>query len=248
VTTDPSSNSPARARRSGVVATLAAVIVCLVVASVLFVLAVRSGDDEPSDGAQSAQSTAEGGEHQDHDLGDELGAVLAGCDAEQLHNTMMMFDPFVADQLAESGCTWPYDAGIDTAGGVEDPSINAAFEARRYSEVFDLIAAEGFGMCSVANLAPVAGIDTPETGFVFGFSVAMQADGCVDGVPTVTVDIREYSTRPWRDSAANHTGSSTQPAVVLGRWVITIGGPDTTAAARFRRALIGLGGDGRENG
>lgn len=221
----------ARTSRRGLAVTLAAVVLCLALAGGLAIWALAGGD-----GASGAGEHADHGEHTDH--GDHGEEVLAGCDADAYHHTMMMFDPTAADDLLDSGCPWPYDATIELVGGAEDPSIAAAFEPHRYAQVFEIITRERFGMCAVSTLA-----DERVDGFVFGFGVALNPAGCAENVSTVQVDIREYATKAWRDSAANAATAEGVPhVVVLGRWVISIAGDDAEGAARFASLLEPLGG------
>eukprot|EP01041_Mallomonas_annulata_P033275 gene33275-55869_t len=148
-----------RPNRRGLAVTVGVVAVCLLAAGVFGVWALRSGGtSEEAAGDDAALHT----DHEDHGGGD----VLAGCNADDYHHTMMMFDPLAADGLLESGCTWPYDATIALDGGAEDPSIAAGYEPRRYAEIFDAISAGQYGMCAVATLA-----DERVNGFVFGFRV-----------------------------------------------------------------------------
>ena len=235
---EPGSDAPASdtpAGRRGLATTVGVVVVCLLAAGAFGVWALRSGgtSDDVSDAADEAA-----GLHTDHAGGD----VLAGCDADDYHRTMMMFDPLAADGLLESGCTWPYDATITVDGGAEDPSIAAVYEPRRYTEVFDTIAAGQYGMCAVASLA-----DERVNGFVFGFRVPLNPAGCADGVSTFDVVIREYATRAWRDSAAaaartEVVAAGTGDAVVLGRWVVSLVGDDSAAVDAFAARLVDLGG------
>ncbi len=236
-TPDPGTDAPGAggpASRRGLAVTLGVVAVCLVAAGAFGVWALRGGDGSTSEDAADAAT----GLHADHAGGD----VLAGCDAEDYHHTMMMFDPLAADGLLESGCTWPYDATIAVDGGAEDPSIAAEYEPRRYAEIFDTIAAGKYGMCAVASLA-----DERVNGFVFGFSVPLNPAGCADGVPTFDVVIREYATRAWRDTAAvaartDVVAAGAGDAVVLGRWVVSLVGDDAVAVDAFAARLVDLGG------
>ena len=227
-------DGPRRSRR-GLVITLAAVAACLI-AALGFVVLALGADDDPADPADQAGSAADA-DHTGHD--DHATQVLEGCDAQAYHNTMMMFDPLAADGLLDTGCPWPYDATIEVAGGTEDPAIDEPFEPQRYAGVFDVIAAERYGMCSVATLA-----DAQVNGFVFGFGVALNPAGCASGDATVQLVIREYASRAWRDTAANIAASAggDEHIVVLGRWVMTIAGSDAAGAARLVEALAPLGG------
>ncbi len=236
-TLDPETHggaSVAAPDRRGLAVTIGVVAVCLAAAGAFGVWALRGGDGT-SEGAVADDAT---GLHADHGGGD----VLAGCDAEEYHHTMMMFDPLAADGLLESGCAWPYDATIVVDGGAEDPSIAAVYEPRRYAEIFDTIADGQYGMCAVASLA-----EERANGFVFGFRVPLNPAGCADGVPTFDVVIREYSTRAWRDTAAAAARSEVVAAgagdaVVLGRWVVSLVGDDAAAVDAFAARLVGLGG------
>jgi len=167
------------------------------------------------------------------------GGALEGCDADAMHASMMMFDPFVADGLQESGCPWPYSADIVVSGGTVDPAIAAVFEPRRYAEVFDLLAVDRLGMCSVSRLP-----DPEVDGFVFGFGGQLHPGSCADGVATVQLHIREYATRAWRDTAA-HAAADSDGAidvVALGRSVITTSGDDSSASAALGDSIAALAG------
>lgn len=228
VTADPGA---ARARTRGLGVTVGAVVALLLLAGGLAVWAL-TGDDGSDATASDHGDHSAGAGHAGHDE-----QVLEGCDPEAYHNTMMMFDPTAADGLLDSGCPWPYEATITVEGGTEDPSIDAAFEPHRYADVFEIVTTERFGMCSVATLP-----DERVDGFVFGFGVALNPAGCADNVATVQVDIREYASRAWRDTAANAAvADGTAHVLVLGRWVIKIGGDDAEGAARFASLLEPLG-------
>lgn len=236
-TSDPGTDAPGTGdvSRRGLAVTVGVVAVCLLAAAAFGVWALRGGG-ESDDAVDAADAAA--GLHTDHGGGE----VLAGCDPDAYHRTMMMFDPLAADGLLESGCTWPYDATIALDGGAEDPSIAAEYEPRRYAEIFDTIAAGQYGMCAVASLA-----DEPVNGFVFGFRVPLNPAGCADGVSTFDVVIREYATRAWRDTAAaaartDVVAAGTGQAVVLGRWVVSLVGDDEAAIDGFAARLVDLGG------
>lgn len=233
-----------RTGRRSLVLTVAVVVICLVSAAVLGSWALRGGDGSSAAGADHSDHAGESG-HADHSQdaaaagghGEHDTAVLEGCDADAYHDTMMMFDPTAADGLLDSGCTWPYDASIAVEGGAENPSISASFEPRRYAEIFEVLTAERFGMCSVGRLP-----DDTVDGFVFGFAVALQPGGCADNRATVRLEIREYATRAWRDTAASAVDRSATPHVlVLGRWVIGISGDDAEGASRLASFLEPLG-------
>lgn len=226
------------ARPRGLVPLAAVVTVCVVAAVAFGVWAFGSSDDAGS------ASGAAGADHGDHLGGDAHaghggGEVLDGCDAAAMNASMMMFDPFVADDLLGSGCPWPYFVDIDVDGGAEDPSIAAAFEPRRYAEVYDLLAAERLGMCAVSRLA-----DPAVNGLVFGFRTLLQPGGCVDGIASVELDLREYSTRAWRDTAAGAMldAPGIDSVVVLGRWLVTTRGDDAAAADALLGAIGAMDG------
>ena len=226
------------ARPRGLAALVAVVTICVVAAVAFGVWAFGSSDDGGS------ASGASGADHGDHLGGDAHaghggGEVLEGCDAAAINASMMMFDPFVADELLGSGCPWPYFAGVDVDGGAEDSSIAAVFEPRRYAEVYDLLAAERLGMCAVSRLA-----DPEVNGLVFGFRTLLQPGGCVDGVASVELDVREYSTRAWRDTAAGAMldAPGVDSVVVLGRWLVTTRGDDAAAAAALLTSIGAMDG------
>jgi hypothetical protein len=162
----------------------------------------------------------------------EMGDALPGCDQQQMHATMMMFNPSMADELLTGTCPWPYDATIVTAGGAEDPSITATFEPHRYQDIFDMFTSMQVGTCSVNRLA-----DPPTDGFVFGFDIGLRPGGCAEGGATVQLVMREYATRAWRDNAA----SKAPDDHVYGRWVIEITGEDAAAVEQLGAELAALG-------
>ena len=227
--------APTRPKGLGLLAGV--VTLCLVASAAFGVWAWRSAGDE-----DVAGSGVEGMDHTDHHSSDQAheghvdSAVLEGCDPDAMHASMMMFDPFVADGLLESGCAWPYSADIVIAGGIEDPSIAAVFEPRRYAEVFDLLAVDRLGMCSVSRL-PDPAVD----GFVFGFRTQLHPESCAGGVASVQLDVREYATRAWRDTAA-HAAAGDGSVAVLGRWVITTSGDDSSASAALGDSIAALAG------
>lgn len=223
-----------------------AVTVGVLVAATLGVVAITAGDGDDAaatttvdhaghtgastvPGDTAAPGASDAGTHDDH-----AGSVLPGCDPAELHAVMMMFTPVAADELLDGPCPWPYDAAISLVGGEEDPSIAAEYEPRRYAEVFDVLTAERYGMCSV-SLLPDPTVD----GLVFGFGADLHPGGCADGTVTVELDIREYATRAFRDSAAHALAG--ERTLVLGRWVITIAGTDTDGADRLAELLVPLG-------
>jgi hypothetical protein len=217
-----------KGRSRGRFATVLVVVVAGISAVALGLLALRSGDDSP--GTLSPPVAVH-----DHEMGD----ALPGCDQQQMHASMMMFNPVVADELLTGTCPWPYDATIVVAGGAEDPSIAAPFEAHTYQEIFDLLTAEKFGTCNVSRLA-----EPMTNGFVFGFEVGTYPGGCAGGEASVHVTLREYASRAWRDVAAGDTIRSEgtpSTAVVLGRWVITLEGGDAPAIERLAGELVGMG-------
>lgn len=220
---------------------LAGVVTLFLVAAVAFgVWALRATGDDRDAVAGEMDHTNHGSDagHDGHD-GHDGGAVLEGCDADAMHASMMMLDPLVADGLLESGCPWPYSADVVIEGGAEDPSIAAAFEPRRYAEIFDLLTVDRLGMCSVLRLP-----DPVVDGFVFGFRTQLHPGGCADGVATVQLDMREYATRAWRDAAARAAadGGAAANVVVLGRWVITTGGDDPAASDSLAESIVALDG------
>ena len=232
--------------RRGLVVTVVIVVSCLLAAGAFGVWALSGADD---DGDVASASDANGAaEHIDHDGngGHRDEQVLEGCDPAAYHNTMMMFDPFAADGLLESGCPWPYVATIALDGGRVNPDLASEFEPRRYSEIFDLIGTERYGMCSVASLPDESLPDQSESGFVFGFEVALNEAGCAGGVSTFQVVMREYATRAWRDSAAAVAASDVVSAgagdaVVLGRWVVSVIGADSATVGAFVAQLAAIG-------
>jgi hypothetical protein len=157
----------------------------------------------------------------------------ADCDAVGIHMQMAMWNPTLADEMLGLGCPWPYQPELQgLVGGAEDPSIDQPFDGRPYTELFEVLDAELFGICQVAAVPA-----EPASGLVFGFDVGAQPDGCREAA-TVTMHVMEWATRGHRDAAANQSANG---ALVLGRWTITVDGPDLDAAQRLARAVIALG-------
>ncbi len=154
-----------------------------------------------------------------------------GCDQLAFHSAMAMWNPALADEMLAADCPFPFDPeSIDMSGGQEDPAIAAAFEPRRFQQVFDLLAAERAGVCAVTRLG-----EESAHGFVWGFEVRAQSGGCADNQPDLAIRVCEYATRSHRDEAAHALPA--ERALVLGRWTIELDG----ATSDLRQALLDLG-------
>jgi hypothetical protein len=181
-----------------------------------------SPSSEVADGAGSSGSTAS-----------TTAGSSADCEAIGIHIQMAMWNPTLADEMLALGCPWPYAAELQgLAGGAEDPSIDEPFDGRPYTELFEVLDAELFGICQVAAVP-----QDPATGLVFGFDVGAQPDGCREGA-TVNLHVMEWATQAHRDAAAN---AAPNGALVLGRWTVTVDGTDLDAAQRLATAVIALG-------
>lgn len=161
-------------------------------------------------------------------------SLSAECEGLHSGHNTMAWDPTQADEMVDRSCGWPYDPFLSTAdGGEEDPALAAPFEARRYAELSDVLAAAGAGLCSVGALpAP------PAEGFAFGFRYGAAEPGCPGATPTVDLEAREWVTRAQRDAAA-HAAASDR-TFVLGRWTVTVTG-DTALAEGVVDGLVDLG-------
>ena len=206
------------------------VVVCLASAIALVVLVLATRDDAATTPAEPADA------HTGHDTGHE-GTFLAGC--EGVSDTMMMLSPAAADSLLGGPCPWPYDATIDTTGGLEDLSITAPFEAHPYQELFDIAAVAGLGVCNVGRLP-----DPPADGFVLGFTIDVRSGSCAGGPATASIVAREQATRAWRDQNAHRAVmSGAHRAMVFGRWVVVLtGDEEVTAVVAERLARAGAVG------
>ena len=190
-------------------------ILAVAVAGVVVVVVANRGDDEPA----------------------PVESGLSGpCASLHGGHNMMMWDPTMADEMAELDCGWPYEPFlVSTDGGAEDPAFDAApFEARRYADLWALTTSAGVGVCAVSTLP-----DAPADGFVFGFSYAVSEPGCPGAEPAGHLVAREYATRAWRDMAAREVTDG--EAFVLGRWVVSVAADDPAMAAALETGLIELG-------
>ena len=164
------------------------------------------------------------------------GSLDPACHSLHEGHGAMPWTPTSADEMVEAACGWPYEPYlISTEGGQEDPGIDVVFEPRRYQELSDAISETGLGFCSVNTLPEEAG-----DGFVFGFRYEAAEPGCPDFTPTLELTAREYVTRARRDEAAN--ALEDPEAIVLGRWVLELGGTDEARLDELSDVLIELGG------
>jgi hypothetical protein len=171
-------------------------------------------------GTSTPAAVTTGGGHAGHGV---QPAPADGACSETYNTNVMHWNPTNADQMVDLGCPWPYPPGaVTVTGGQEDPDLGAAFEPRRYQELWDLMRTADFGVCAVSRL-----VDPPDAGFVFGFDYPLEPKACLDNQPTVTLTVSEYATRAQRDAAAH--ASSANVNLVLGRWVLKIDGDDADA-------------------
>ena len=190
-------------------------ILAVAAACVIAVVVANRGDDEP----------------------DAVETELSGpCASLHGGHNMMMWDPTMADEMADLDCGWPYEPFlVPTDGGAEDPAFDAApFEARRYADLWTLTTGSGVGVCAVSTLP-----DAPADGFVFGFDYAISEPGCPGVAPAGHLVAREYATRAWRDAAAHEVTDG--EAFVLGRWVVSVAADDPVMAAALEAGLVELG-------
>lgn len=161
-------------------------------------------------------------------------------DCVNLHAShgIAMWNPSMADEMTAAGCPFPYDPFLPPLeGGEEDPSLTAPFEARMYTDLWQLLSAADLGLCKVTTM------DEPsEDGLAFGFRYVAGPPGCPDPEGAVAMEVREYVTRPWRDAQAH--ASTSDRTFVLGRWVIGVAPTDAgdpAAVDAIATELDGLG-------
>ena len=92
----------------------------------------------------------------------------------------------------------------------------------------------GLGLCAFGNTA-----DPGPAGFVFGFEYHVAPPGCPGADDAAAVRVAEYSTRGHRDGAAHDLASP--GTFVLGRWVVTVDGPDPDVTSELIVGLHDLG-------
>lgn len=161
---------------------------------------------------------------------------LDACGEAHLAHSEAMWDPSMADEMLDAGCPWPYEPFVtSTEGGTENPNLAAAFEARRYSDLWDALQAADLGVCSVAVLP-----EPPGDGVAFGFRYEVRPGGCEGTEQVAELVVREHVTRAWRDAQASEMGAL-GPVVVLGRWTLTVDNATEFASNRVFETLIGLG-------
>lgn len=145
----------------------------------------------------------------------------ACAEAHEGHATSM-WDPTMADEMVDAGCPWPYEPFVpEEAEGdapADDPSLDAPFEAHRYAEVWTAISSTDVGVCRIA-----ARTDDAVPDRAFGFAYEVGPGGCPDGRPTGAVVVDEFATEGGRDAAARRAADA-GPALVLGRWAISLEG------------------------
>lgn len=159
----------------------------------------------------------------------------APCDSTHAGHNVMRWNATMADEMVTAGCGWPYEPfTVPLEGGEEDPALDAPFEARLYSEIWDAIGQVDVGVCAVSALPEEPG----EGGFVFGFDYGIAEPGCAnDAIAHVVV--KEYGTRAQRDAAAH--ASDEAATYVLGRWVVTVFGEEQSMTDALEQAVDSLG-------
>lgn len=214
-----------------------------VIAIALVVAITQAGDDRSVTGTTVSAATELPDDQPPSSVTfapDDVHASLPtdpGCDQLYFHSAMAMWNPVLADELLDYECPFPFEPDqVSMEGGTEDPSIAADYEPRRYQEIFDIVAAEQFGMCSVARLG-----EPSVRGFVYGFGTKLRAESCANNDPNVEVIVREYATRAHRDEAANSSVDTPDRTLVLGRWTITLIGDDTADIDRLARRFEAIG-------
>lgn len=144
---------------------------------------------------------------------------------------MKMWNPTMADEMVDAECGWPYPPfELEPVEGKDDPALDAAFEARRYSELWQVITAARFGTCAVATDVTGGG-----PGALFEFTYRLGPAGCPGAQPDGELVVAEYGTEAQRDAAAVAAGDGT--SLVLGRWNISL----TGRAEQLEPALVALG-------
>jgi hypothetical protein len=162
--------------------------------------------------------------------------LSGACGEAHAGHNLAMWDPTAADEMLDAGCPWPYPPFDDVGeGGTENPNLGATFEARRYSELWDMLQEARIGLCSVGPL-----VDAPGDGFTFGFRYTVRRGGCVETTDTVDLVVREYATRAWRDAQAAALAAD-GVTLVLGRWAVQVVGADEFTVNRLYEGLVELG-------
>lgn len=200
----PETPPDAGGRRSSVVLLIGLAAIA-VVAAITTAVVAGGGDGEeaaPAGGSTSPAPTVE-------PLGPECENLHAG-------HGIAMWTATMADEMTAAGCPFPYDPFLPPMeGGEEDPSLAAPFEARMYSELWELLSAADLGLCKVTTLD-----EESVDGLAFGFRYVAGPPACPDVEGEVEMVVREYVTRAWRDANA-HDGTG-ERTFVLGRWVIDV--------------------------
>lgn len=131
----------------------------------------------------------------------------------------MMWTPVMADEMLDADCGWPYEPfDPGTAGGSDDPELDAPFEANRYDDLWQMLGSAGMALCSVGSDAE------PRDGRAFGFVYQVADPGCPEGTPTGSMQVDEYGTEAQRDAAARAASAEQGDTFVMGRWVLVLDG------------------------
>jgi hypothetical protein len=217
-------------------------VTCVAATIALPVLALLSGCDSGGDSSEGAPVISEGVDLQSvvTFVSDDAHANLPpeeGCDQLNFHASMAMWNPALADELLDYSCPFPYEPDlVSMDGGSEDSSLSAAYEPRRYQEIYDIIASEMIGICAITRVGePSVG------GFVYGFNNTLRAETCAKNDPNIELATREYASRAHRDEAAHRLAESVGRVLVLGRWVVSLDGDDPDALGRLSTRLEQIG-------
>ncbi len=156
----------------------------MLIGSALFALGVFS-DDEPTTTRVATPITSPVPEGSSEPAGEPV-----GCESTHSGHNVMRWNATMADEMVAAGCEWPYDPFlVPLEGGEEDPALDAPFEARLYSEIWDMIGQVDVGVCAVSALPEEPGAG----GFVFGFDYGIASQ---DALPTPPRTSWSRSTAP----------------------------------------------------
>lgn len=215
-------------RSAGRAAVLAAAGVLVGIAAIVLVMQAGSSDE---DSTQTSSTTTSAASIAPTD-GSAPGGASSECESVHSGHQMKMWNPTMADEMVDSDCGWPYPPfELEDEPGEDVPGLDAAFEARHYSELWQVISAARFGTCSVAT-----NVNGGAPGALFEFTYELGPPGCPDAVPDGALVVAEYGTEAQRDAAATAEGDGM--SLVLGRWHILL----TGRAEQLEPALVAIGG------
>ncbi len=202
-------------------------VVGVLVGLVAVVMVLRAGSDDRdvADDSTSTQLTTTVASPVD---GSE---AVGACENVHAGHQMKMWNPTMADEMVDADCGWPYPPfELEPAEGEDDASLDAAFEPRRYSEIWQVITAARLGTCAVATDLNGGG-----PGALFEFTYSVGPAGCPEARPDGELVVAEYGTEAQRDAAANEAGDGI--SMVLGRWNVRL----TGRAEQLESALVEIG-------